>query len=267
MTRPSDAPLEIAGLPNLRDVGGWPTTDGGRVRRGMLYRSVELNRLDDDGVTAFAALGIRTVYDLRTEVERVAQPDRLPEGTAHVVADVLAETVGAASAQMLEFLEDPGKAVALLTDGVAETALSDSYRHIVSSGSALHAYRRLYTGLADPRSRPALLHCTTGKDRTGWGAAALLLLLRVSEQDVLRDYLLTNEELLPALAPIFEKFEVAGGDPAMLRPLLGVQESYLRTALDEMNTRFGDIEGYFRRGLGLDGATLDTLREAFVEPA
>jgi len=268
MTLPSGAPLHIAGLPNLRDIGGWPTGDGGRVRRGMLYRSVQVANLDDDGATAFAALGLRTVFDLRTGAERAAQPDVLPQGTTHVVVDVLADAMGEFGAQALQDLAtDPARLVPMLADGAGARQLAESYRQIVGSESGLAAYRRLYTDLADPQARPALIHCTTGKDRTGWGTAVLLTLLGVSDDDVMRDYLLTNDELLPALAPIFDRVAAAGADPELLRPVLGVRREYLETGFDEMTSRFGDVEGYFRSGLGLDEATVAALKDAFVEPA
>jgi hypothetical protein len=80
MSEAPGARIEIASLPNLRDLGGWPTADGGRVRRGLLYRSVALDKLDEPGTAAVTRLGIRTVIDLRTEGERTAEPDRLPDG-------------------------------------------------------------------------------------------------------------------------------------------------------------------------------------------
>ena len=73
--------IAIASVPNLRDLGGWPTRDGRRVRAGLLYRSTALDRLAGADMAAFAALGIRSVYDLRTEAERTVQPDQLPPGT------------------------------------------------------------------------------------------------------------------------------------------------------------------------------------------
>ena len=80
--------IAIATVPNLRDLGGWPTRDGRRVRRKLLYRSTQLDQLAGADLGAFAALGIRSVYDLRTETERTARPDRLPAGTEHIVVDV-----------------------------------------------------------------------------------------------------------------------------------------------------------------------------------
>ena len=59
--------IAIASVPNLRDLGGWPTRTGGRVRWGLVYRSTALSHLAEEDMAAFAALGIRSVYDLRTE--------------------------------------------------------------------------------------------------------------------------------------------------------------------------------------------------------
>ena len=256
--------IPMASVANLRDLGGWPTTGGGRVRFGLLYRSTELSRLSGDDEAALARLGVRTVFDLRTGAERSASPDRVPPGATHLVADVLADSTDAAPAALAEVLTDPAAAQRLLGDGRAAELFARAYREIVSLPSALAAYRLLVTEIAREPRRPALFHCTTGKDRTGWAAASVLLLLGVSEEDVLRDYEYTNRDLLPALAPLMERFRSAGGDPELLRPVLDFDRAYLQAALDEMRTRFGSVEGYFADGLGVDAAVRDALRSALV---
>lgn len=85
------AAIPITSVPNLRDLGGWPARDGGTVRYGQVYRSTALDRLEAADRAAFSALGVRTVYDLRTKSEATAQPDRLPPGTEYVALDVLAD--------------------------------------------------------------------------------------------------------------------------------------------------------------------------------
>lgn len=255
--------LGLATLPNLRDLGGWPTADG-RVRRGVLYRSTELHELAGPDVDALAALGLRTIYDLRTVAEREARPDRSPAGARDLSLDVLADAEGAAPAELPALVADPARMTELLGDGGAIALFSGAYRDIVRLPSALAAYRTMFSDLADGGA-PALFHCTTGKDRTGWAAAATLLLLGVSEDDVRREYLLTNEQLLPALRPLFDRFAQAGGDPELLRPVLGVRPEYLDCALNEMRTRFGDIDGYFADGLGLDADARARLRTALLD--
>ena len=267
-TTPSDNPpgqrIAINTAPNLRDLGGWPTRAGGMVRRGLIYRSAELADLSGDDLAAFGALGVRTVYDLRTGPERAAKPDQLPSSTRLKILDVLADETHAAPAQLAEALHNPATAANELGGGKARALFVGAYGDLVSLPSATTAYRRLFTELADSSNRPALFHCTTGKDRTGWAAAALLMLLGVSDDDVLQDYLLTNDELLPQLEPIFDRFEAAGGDRHLLLPVLGVDAAYLAAAVARMHSIHGTVERYFEDGLGLSDDTITQLRIALI---
>jgi protein-tyrosine phosphatase len=264
---PPGAGLGLATAPNLRDVGGWPTRDGARVVRGALYRSTDLSRLAGSDVQALAGLGIRSVYDLRTEGERDTAPDILPPGAVYHPLDVLGDSTMAVPANLMALLADPPAATEALTGARVRGLFDSAYREIVGLPSALAGYRAMFTDLADAAGRPALVHCTTGKDRTGWAVAALLMLVEVSEDDVMAEYLVTNDLLLPALEPMFAQFRDAGGDPSVLVPVLGVEREYLTSGLDEMTRRFGSIEGYFSEGLGLDAPTIDRLRLAFTTTA
>jgi protein-tyrosine phosphatase len=259
--------IDIPSVPNLRDIGGYAVTGGGRVKMGQLYRSVELSHLHGDDLAAMARLGIRTVFDLRTAAEREAEPDVLPPGAEQIVCDVLADEKGAAPATLYKVLGDPAAAREMLGGGKATQLFERGYRETVGLPSALSAYRMFFETTARDERRPALFHCTTGKDRTGWAAASTLLFLGVSQEDVLHDYLLSNRDLLPALKTVYEHFRAAGGDPHLLDPVFGVDEAYLRAALDEMTQRFGSIEGYFSDGLRIDQATQQALREALVDRA
>lgn len=257
--------IPIASLPNLRDLGGWPTRDGGRVRWGQVYRSTAPDRLEGADAAAFAALGIRSVYDLRTEAERSAQPDRVPPGTEYVVLDVVKDSAVAAPAKLLDVRSDPKAAEEVLGGGRAEPLFERGYREIVTLPSACAAYGRLFTDLTFEEHRPALFHCTTGKDRTGWAAAALLTLLGVADDLVMHEYLLTNEELLPAEKPVLDHFRALGGDPHVLLSVVAVAPEYLEAALDEMRREFGTIERYFAEGLKIGTDAQLALRAALVE--
>lgn len=263
-TRPGRQ-IPIKSVPNLRDLGGWPTRGGGRVRSGLLFRSVELTQLSDDDLPAFQSLGIRTVFDLRTAAEVQQAPDRTLDDVDSMKLDVLADSPSTAPAQVFRALDNPAEATRLLGGGKALHLFETGYREIVSLPSALRSYATFFNTLADGGRLPALFHCTTGKDRTGWAAAAFLSLMGVAEQDVLRDYMLTNEQLLPALGQLFDKFAAAGGDPETLRPVIGVEPTYLQVAFEQMRQMFGSIERYFTEGLGIDRATQAALRAHFTE--
>ncbi|MGF7124602.1 tyrosine-protein phosphatase [Rhodococcus sp. TAF43] len=260
------ASIPILSVPNLRDIGGYRTSDGGSVRFGRFYRSTDLSKITVDDAPRLADLGLVTVFDLRTHSEREAAPDRLPASAREVALDVLADKAyRSVPAQMQAVLADPSIAVTMLGENKAVDYFLGSYRDFVTLPSAIASYRGMFTDLAAPDALPALVHCTTGKDRTGWATASLLLLLGVDEDDVYHDYLLTNTQLLPAFASVFDKFTVAGGDPELLKQVLGVRSEYLDAALKQMRESFGTIEGYFADGLGIDKDGQETIRKHLVE--
>ena len=259
------ANIKIRSVPNLRDLGGWQTRDGACVRYGRAFRGVELGQLEGDDLTAFSKLGIRTVYDFRTEPERTAHPDRLPPGVQHIVADVLQDMQIAAPAQLLNVFDNPQTAQAFLESGKTAALFEQVYRQLITLPSACAAYHKFFTDLSDETQQPVYFHCTTGKDRTGWAAASLLSLLEVPDELIMQEYLLTNEQLLPALQPVFDKFQAGGGDPELLRPMLGVSRTYLAAAFDEMRQRFGTLEQYLSKALGVDENHQAALRELFIE--
>jgi len=253
----------IPTVPNLRDVGGLRTGDGRRVGRGAVYRSGRLSGLRGAEVTAFRELGIGTVFDLRTAQESAEHPDVLPAGTRLVHLDVLADARHAAPAELQQIFEDPSRAGELLREGQAERYFETAYRGFVTLPSARSAYRELFESVAAAET-PVLFHCSTGKDRTGWATAALLLLLGVPEETVREDYLLTNTELRPHVQPWLDQFAASGGDPRLMLPIVGVLESYLEAALQQVRESFGSIEDYATTGLGLSPATVLALRHRLV---
>lgn len=254
--------IEIPGITNLRDVGGQATVDGRTVRAGQLYRSGQLDHADEH-MALLEALDLAVVYDLRTEGEATTLPDRLPPGVELVHLDVLAGAESSVAAHLEDLFTDPVKADEILRSGDIAAHYLSTYRGLVSLASARSSYTTLYTDLAS-RSDVALFHCTAGKDRTGWAAAALLSLLGVPYDAVLADYLRSSAPVVESFRPIIDQFAAAGGDAALLEPVFMVDRTYLDAAMDEVQLTFGSIEAYFTDGLGLDTAAQDALRERFL---
>lgn len=257
---------EIPGVTNLRDAGGHATTDGRRVRSGVLYRSGQLNHSTDEAEAALERLGLGVVFDLRTEVECTALPDRVPAGVEVQHLDVLAGATSSVATHLEDLFSDPKAAEAVLRSGdIAQHYLS-TYRDLVTLETARESYRRLFSELAS-RNDVALFHCTAGKDRTGWAAASLLSILGVDDETVLADYLLSSAPVVASFQPYIDQFAEAGGDPDLLVPVFCVEPSYLDAARDQVNIVFGSIEGYFRDGLGLDDTVVDALRARLLTDA
>ncbi len=259
------ARIPLGSVANLRSLGGWRTMDGRVVRHGRIFRSATLHFGQAADLAALGTqLGVTAVVDLRTQPEREHMPYRLPESIQPLVADVLGGVENSVPASMDRLLEEPARATELLATGKGIELMNQAYEQIVTLPSAHEAFASIYTRLADPAGGPLLFHCTTGKDRTGWASAALLLLLGVPEEDVFAEYLLTNQHLLPVFSRLFDSFAQGGGDPQYLRPVLGVERGYLETALGQVRAEYGSIQGYFTEALGLGPDAQSDLRATLL---
>lgn len=262
--QPGDS-LGIGSVPNLRDIGGYMTRDGRTVRRGLVYRADQLNPVSDEDLDAIAALGVKTDFDLRRAEEAEEVPDVLPPGVARVSLDVLADGKFADPAQFNRLLSEPAAAAAAFSGGRSTSVILKVYRQFIELPSAKQAYRELFSAIANDGCLPALFHCASGKDRTGWAAAALLTLLGVSREAVMEDYLRSNDYVLPRYARTIQAFVAAGGDRELLAPLLEVRAEYLELAFTEMERQYGSIERYFGEALGIDEATQEALRQRLLD--
>jgi protein-tyrosine phosphatase len=226
---------------------------------------VALDGATDQDLATLVALGVHTIFDLRTVAERQRRPDRLPTGSRHVALDLLTDSGEADPAAVFELLADPPRASIELADGAMERFYVATYHDVVRLPSARAGYARLYRSIAAPTARPALMHCMTGKDRTGWAAAALLLFLGVGPDAVMRDYLISDVEVRRAYQPMCDDFVARGGSRDVIEPMMGCKPSFLDAAIDAMLADYGSIDRYFAEGLGLEEEVLEALRDRFLE--
>lgn len=256
--------LGIASIPNLRDMGGYKTADGNTVVKGLLYRSNQLYNISPDDMLLFTNLNLKSDFDMRTIKERETKPDELPNGVTNVWLNVLADDSTSATANIMELLQDPKQANPQLGNGQVEEMFKEAYRQFIYLPSAKIAFSELFLSLGNEDKLPALFHCTTGKDRTGWAAAAFLTLIGVPEKVVMEDYLRSNEYILPMYEVYIQHFIDAGGYPSIPAAIFGVKEEYLNAAFDEMYTKYGSIENYFSEGLEIDLDQQTVLRNLYL---
>ena len=257
--------LGITSIPNLRDLGGYQTSDGKTVASGLVYRSNQLSGISQGDMEKLAVLNLKNAYDLRTQEERDKRPEELPPGVNYVVLDVLADSPQAGPAQLEKLMANPKVANDELGGGKVEAGFEASYREFISLPSAQREFRNLFLAFGDKEQLPVLFHCTTGKDRTGWAAAAFLTLLGVPKDTVYEDYLRSNDNILPAYQNVIDGFVAAGGDAEIPKAILGVKKGYLDAAFDEMQTKYGSIENYFSEALGINAAQQQALRDLYLQ--
>ncbi|MGW6062001.1 tyrosine-protein phosphatase [Streptomyces sp. NPDC055189] len=268
--------IPLQGAVNVRDLGGYRTYDGERVRYGQVFRADALSKLTDADVTTLAGLGLKKVVDFRVPAEvRNDGPDRLPAGltpTSRPVNDnglftTLMTVIGS---------RDPVKQEEMLGNGKADAFMRDVYRTFVTDASNRSQFATTLRDVAgggggggggkgSPGS-PLLYHCTAGKDRTGWTSYLLLRAVGVPEHTAVGDFLASNTYRAAYDAKVREGLKQGGlmQNPDLLIPLQEVRTGYLEAALTEVKQKYGSLSGYLRNGLGLDARTILALRDRMV---
>ena len=110
---------------------------------------------------------------------------------------------------------------------------------------------------------PTLFHCTAGKDRAGFAAALVLLAVGVPEKIVIEDYMKTNkytEETIQDYINKINLYSLGSVDAEILRPLLGVEERFIRAALDEIKQKYGSVENFIRDELKIRDESIIELK-------
>lgn len=258
------AKLDIPSIINLRDIGGYKTSDGSVVRKKLLYRSGALGRCSPEDMTKLGGLNLKCDFDFRLDNERMDLPDRVPPGVNVISLNALADSDGAASAKLNRLMRRPRDVTAEQAIEQSQAAMAQAFRELVNLPSAKKAYRQLFLELGKEDKLPAIMHCTYGKDRTGWATAALLTLLGVPEKTVIEDYLRSNENVLPVYQRAIDNFAREGGDPNVAKIIVSVRAEYLKAGLDEVKKQYGSIEGYFSKALEIDAAGQQRLKDRFL---
>lgn len=252
------APPRLATAPNFRDIGGYRTRDGHQVRRGVVWRSDQMNLLSEADLATIAALYPAVIADLRTQTERTREPDRLPVGARHVVLDVAADSTQSLGGDMR-------LAMAQIAQGKGEALLIEANREFVTLPSARKSYAELIR-LMIAADGPVIYHCTAGKDRTGWATAVVLSLLGVPRETIMQDYLVSNERLAAKNVAILGGLARSRSalDPAFLEPVLTVKPAYIEAAFAEVDRSYGSFDGYVAKGLGLTRREISALRRKLL---
>ena len=284
-------PRVLIASANLRDLGGLATIDGQRVRAGRLFRSGHLSELDRAEAAILGGLGLRTIIDLRRPSEVADFPTPDLDGVDHLWMSVSPEDSEFAVAANLLFGEQPGRvdtaedsefavAANLLFGNQPEqvdiaTMLEGYFRNTVTN--RLDGYRPVFEAATDPDRQPLLFHCMGGKDRTGFVAGVLLRLLGVGQEEVMADYLLTNEILGDRMARRADQArqriaQRSGVEPDQvderhlegIRAMLYTRPSFLQASFDAVTDKFGTWETFRRDGLGIDDARFSAFLDAVV---
>jgi len=253
--------LQLTGATNFRTLGGLPAAGGRRIRSHALMRADRLAALTDDDWRALAGAGLATICDLRSDSERAEHPNRVPPQLAlrELHCDV-----------RNDLRADPALARLLVDDPTArgaERVMIEIYRRFPAymGGTLATLVDRLLAGGA-----PLLVHCSAGKDRTGFVIAMLLHALEVPEEFIRRDYLASRqwpgrEAHRASLETRLGMFMLPDELPAAVDTVLDVREAYLDAAMETLRAEFGSVLRYLEAAAGVDARRIDRLRSELLE--
>ena len=245
--------ITLEGALNFRDIGGYVGKDGRKLRRGRVFRSAELSGLTDGDLATLQPLGIRAVFDLRSNEERTTRPARSWGETSYRLLFHDYSRSGANLGAMIrDVAERPDQLYQRMIDLYATLPWEQAQPFAM-------ALRAIAAGEV-----PLVFHCAAGKDRTGALAALLLTILGVDRQTIFADYLLTQHFFEANRRRFLAYGRREGVDDSVWDPVLRVEEAYLAEMFAALDASEGGIDGYFA-GIGLTEADCEAIRGHLLE--
>ena len=257
--------LPFEKLHNTRDLGGMKTTDGLTIKSGLLFRSGQLSKINDSDINQLSDV-IHTVIDFRTDNERKEQPDREIPGASNIHIPIMDSLTAGISR---EKKADQAMFKKLIMEPVkAKDYMCNTYRAFVSdyAVSQYSSFLRIVMNASDG----VLWHCTAGKDRAGIASVLVEEILGIPRDEIVMDYLKTNEYLEQDLLFLTDYVKKKSGienelaDEA-LRYLLGAEKDYIESFYQAVDDKYGNIDRFIRDGLKIDEIEQKKLRAKYLD--
>jgi protein-tyrosine phosphatase len=252
---PGAAPShKLSSAPNFRDVAA--KVPG--LRAGRLFRSDMVMIPDAADAPQIAACGIRLVIDLRSPGERARAPHRWFTRTGVDIAGF--DVAGRADSR-----DALDRFAANNTVDGAHEMMRSAYERF--SAGAIPMLRYLGQQI-EAGQLPLLVHCTAGKDRTGFAIAMLLFALGIPRDAIDQDYLASHgrehRNAVEATRAIMNALLPTPITEEALARMSGVHVDYLESALAQIERSYGSLSAYLRLA-GFDEKRVQRLREILLE--
>lgn len=245
--------INIPGIQNFRDLGGYPSYPHHKfVRWGMLYRSGEINKLRKGSLKKLKNLGIRTIIDLRSPEEKIELSKSLEKNFSVVSIPIATGNME----QIINGVQDRS-----IRSDTVYRIVERMNRELITKYAA--QYRKVFDLLLNDDNYPVVIHCSSGKGRTGIVSALILACLDVNEDKIMEDYRLSNDYFnIPR--PTRYAYNLPIRSQEAITTLFSAREDFLNAAKEEAERQYGDIKTYLHEGIGLSKQEMKHLRNILL---
>lgn len=264
--------IELEGLLNTRDLGGYQTRDGRRIKEKKILRSGALSAATKQDIQILLEqYHLKTIIDFRTETERVQKPDPEIAGISYIPHSILQEAQMGITHEGEARPKDLVESMIAMCREIGEQAgsyLANLYPVLVTDQSCIARYRAFFDLLLRQKEGSVLYHCSEGKDRVGTATALFLSALDVDRATILEDYLLTNQYTEQKRQYILSMIQERVPDDAVLHAhfltLNSVHESYLQSVFSTIDQTYGSMDIFLAEKLGLDRKKRAALQDLYL---
>ena len=252
--------ITFSNMHNFRELGGYKACDGRHVKHNIFFRAPALCKIETkEDFEKFKSFGIKTIYDFRSKPEREFKPDPVFEGVIRHEISALTDLDGNEINFDFKGFENLSKEkiaelIKLVQVGYSKMAINNK------------AYIEMFKDIC-AGNVPLLYHCSAGKDRTGVASALILSLFGVDKEDIIYDYLKTNDY---NAEDVIKKAMVSTDSlppEAMeaVKSLSGVQRKSLEEVFDKIIEKYGTMDNYFEREFGINAEKRKQLMDMYLE--
>ena len=244
--------VNIPGIQNFRDLGGYPSyTTQKQVRWGMLYRSAQIDSLEYCSLKELKNMGIKTVIDLRAPAETKGHPSL--QKTFNII-HIPIETGD------MQYLLSDIKEGRIKTDTIYRV-VEQMNRKIVTNYQK--EFRKIFDILLNKKNYPVVIHCSSGKGRTGIASALILAALGVNDDTIMEDYRLSNDYFnIPSASEY--AYNLPSRSQEAITTIFSAKEDFLNAAKDEIIRKYGDVPTYLRKAIGLKKEEIKKLQSILL---
>ncbi len=243
--------IDLEGATNFRDLGGYETSNGAKIKKGLIFRSDHLSNLSSSDINIIKDLGIKTICDFRSDAEMIENPSLFNQDSYPKLLHIPIKTLGTQDLQELSSKEN-------VTSEELASALQSHYVFYVNQHKEKYSLFLKNIAIGEI---PMVFHCFAGKDRTGFASLLLLGLMGVKKDIIIEDYLLTNK---------YYKGPTSGNNwnktiSDKIKPLFEARIDYINAAFNEIEGRYEKIEDFVVKELNIGLEVVDVIKNKILE--